>query len=84
VTMHRAGAALERVQLLLADWTLTHQRITETETRMTAAAGNTLQHTDLVLPRELDPVQIRSRSQRSVLLLRRGRVMTPKSLGAPW
>jgi transposase len=24
------------VQLLLADWTLTHQRITETETRMTA------------------------------------------------
>ena len=34
VTAHRAGA-LERVQLLLADWTLTHQRIAETETRMT-------------------------------------------------
>ena len=35
VTAHRAGA-LERVQLLLEDWTLTHQRIAETETRMTA------------------------------------------------
>jgi transposase len=34
VTAHRPGA-LERVQLLLADWTLTHQRITETEKRMT-------------------------------------------------
>jgi transposase len=34
VTAHRAGA-LERVQLLLEDWTLTHQRIAETETRMT-------------------------------------------------
>jgi transposase len=34
VTAHRAGA-LERVQLLLTDWTLTHQRIAETETRMT-------------------------------------------------
>jgi transposase len=34
VTAHRAGA-LERVQLRLADWTLTHQRIAETETRMT-------------------------------------------------
>ena len=34
VTVHRAGA-LERVQLLLADWTLTHQRLAETETRMT-------------------------------------------------
>jgi hypothetical protein len=35
VTAHRPGA-LERVQLLLEDWTLTHQRIIETETRMTA------------------------------------------------
>ena len=34
VIAHRPGA-LERVQLLLADWTLTHQRIAETETRMT-------------------------------------------------
>jgi transposase len=34
VTAHRRGA-LERVQLLLADWTLTQQRITETEKRMT-------------------------------------------------
>ncbi len=34
VTADRAGA-LERVQLLLEDWTLTHQRIAETETRMT-------------------------------------------------
>ena len=34
VIAHRAGA-LERVQLLLEDWTLTHQRISETETRMT-------------------------------------------------
>jgi hypothetical protein len=34
VTAHRPGA-LERVQLLLTDWTLTHQRIAETETRMT-------------------------------------------------
>jgi transposase len=34
VTAHRAGA-LERVQLLLEDWTLTHKRIAETETRMT-------------------------------------------------
>ena len=34
VIAHRAGA-LERVQLLLEDWTLTHQRIAETETRMT-------------------------------------------------
>jgi transposase len=34
VTGLRAGA-LERVQLLLADWTLTHQRIAETEKRMT-------------------------------------------------
>jgi transposase len=33
-TAHRAGA-LERVQLLLANWTLIHQRIAETETRMT-------------------------------------------------
>jgi hypothetical protein len=35
VTAHRPGA-LERVQLLLEDWTLTHQRIAETETRMTS------------------------------------------------
>jgi transposase len=34
VIAHRPGA-LERVQLLLEDWTLTHQRIAETETRMT-------------------------------------------------
>jgi transposase len=34
VTAHRAGA-LDRVQLLLEDWTLTHKRIAETETRMT-------------------------------------------------
>lgn len=34
VIAHRAGA-LERVQLLLEDWTLTHQRLTDAETRMT-------------------------------------------------
>jgi transposase len=34
VTAHRRGA-LERVALLLQDWTLTHQRIAETQTRMT-------------------------------------------------
>jgi transposase len=34
VTAHRPGG-LERVQLLLTDWTLTHQRIADTETRMT-------------------------------------------------
>jgi transposase len=33
VTAHRAGA-LERVQLLLEDWTHAHHRLTETETRM--------------------------------------------------
>ena len=35
MTVHRPGA-LERVQLLLEDWTLTHQRIAETEARMTS------------------------------------------------
>ncbi len=33
VTAHRAGA-LERVQLLLQDWTHAHQRLADTETRM--------------------------------------------------
>jgi transposase len=46
VTAHRAGA-LERVQLLLEDWTLTHQRITETETRMTGVLDE-LKLTELV------------------------------------
>ena len=33
VTAHRAGA-MERVQLLLQDWTYAHQRLADTETRM--------------------------------------------------
>jgi transposase len=36
VLAHRRGA-LERVQLLLEDWSDTHRKITDTETRMTAA-----------------------------------------------
>jgi transposase len=46
VAAHRAGA-LERVQLLLTDWTQTHQRIAETETRMTGVLDE-LELTELV------------------------------------
>ena len=38
VTAHRAGA-LERVQLLLADWEHAHDRLADTETRMTGVLG---------------------------------------------
>ena len=37
VTAHRAGA-LERVQLLLEDWTHAHHRLTETETRISVCS----------------------------------------------
>ena len=46
VTAHRAGA-LERVQLLLADWEHAHDRLADTETRMTGVLGE-LELTGLV------------------------------------
>jgi transposase len=46
VTGHRPGA-LERVQLLLADWHDAHRRLTDTETRMTAVLDE-LELTELV------------------------------------
>jgi transposase len=46
VTAHRRGA-LERVQLLLADWQHAHRRLADTETRMTAVLDE-LRLTELV------------------------------------
>lgn len=46
VTAHRHGA-LERVQLLLIDWVLAHERLANTETRMVAVLEE-LQLTELV------------------------------------
>jgi transposase len=46
VSAHRAGA-LERVQLLLEDWTHAHHRLTDTETRMTGVLDD-LELTELV------------------------------------
>ena len=46
VTAHRRGA-LERVQLLLADWHDAHRRLADTETRMTAVLDE-LELTELV------------------------------------